>query len=710
MTVEEPLAELARRHGIALEYWDQQGHHHAIERETVVAVLAGIGVSADTDAEVAGAIEAHELADWHRVLPPVFVHRQSRVGQIWVHLPPQAEPVRAHIVFEDGSGAVPAVEAGGAAEPRVVAGTPVGETRFEIPAGLPLGWHQFQVHTTGAPVQQCPLVVTPDALPLPRPGWGLMAQLYSLRSSASWGIGDLADLRELAVWSGRDLGADWTLVNPLHASAPVTPLEPSPYLPATRAFVNPLYLRIEDVSEYAELPVDLVAQIEALATPVRALARTGDPLDRDRVWTAKLRALELLWAHGMTEQRAAAFQTYCVTEGVGLQDFALWCALSEVHGPRWQEWPEQLRDPRSQAVTEAFAVLEERVTFYAWLQWLVAQQLADAQESARAAGMGIGIIHDLAVGVHGDGADAWRLGPVLAADVSVGAPPDLYNALGQDWSQPPWRPQALAEQAFAPYRDLLRSILRHAGGIRVDHVLGLYRQWWIPAGMRPDQGTYVAMEHEALVGILALEAARVGAVVVGEDLGTVEDWIRADLADRGILGTGVLWFERLAGGIHPPEQWRAAALASVTVHDLPPSHGYLLGEHVRIRAELGLLAQAEADRAEHVREIADWTAYLQQRGWCGPEPSGTDVLVALHRCLAASPALLLGVSVPDLTGDITPQNQPGTHREYPNWTMPLRDAAGHAVLLEDLMTDPDARTIAAAVRRTPSTEERSPDT
>lgn len=199
-------------------------------------------------------------------------------------------------------------------------------------------------------------------------------------------------------------------------------------------------------------------------------------------------------------------------------------------------------------MTAAFAEREDRVLFYSWLQFLMAEQLAAAQSSARDVGMGIGVIHDLAVGVHADGADTWRLGALLAPDVSVGAPPDMYNQLGQNWAQPPWRPGALAEAAFTPYRDMLRAVLQHAGGVRVDHILGLYRQWWIPDGFPPAQGTYVAMDHEALVGILVLEASRVGAVVIGEDLGTVADWIRSDMADRGIL---------IVGDVPPRERWLA---------------------------------------------------------------------------------------------------------------------------------------------------------
>jgi len=323
-------------------------------------------------------------------------------------------------------------------------------------------------------------------------------------------------------------------------------------------------------------------------------------------------------------------------------------------------------------------------------------------------------VHDLAVGVDPEGFDSWALRPVLATGLSVGAPPDEYNQQGQGWSQPPWRPQALAEAGYAPYRDMLRAVLRHAGGIRVDHVLGLFRLWLVPDGARPDEGTYLRQDHEALVGILALEAARAGAVVIGEDLGTVQPWVREFLHDRGIAGTSVLWFERdWAGEPLPAEQWRSLCLASVTTHDLPPTAGYLRGEHVRIRAELGLLTRpAEQERAIDEHERRRWLEHLRGRGLLDPGQGGAvddmpaqadqpddlddvDALVrALHRFLVGTPARLIGVALPDAVGDRRAQNQPGTSDEYPNWRVPLTDPRGHAVRLEDLPTSARLRALA----------------
>jgi 4-alpha-glucanotransferase len=288
---------------------------------------------------------------------------------------------------------------------------------------------------------------------------------------------------------------------------------------------------------------------------------------------------------------------------------------------------------------------------------------------------------------------------VLASGVVVGAPPDAFNQQGQTWSQPPWRPDALAEAGYGPYRDMLRAVLRHAGGLRIDHVLGLFRLWWVPEGVAPADGTYVRYDHEALVGILALEAHRAAACIVGEDLGTVEPWVRDVLRERGILGTSVLWFERgQSGEPLAPEHWRRLCLATVTTHDLPPTAGYLRGEHLRIRAELGLLVRPEdEERAQDESDRAAWRDALRGRGMLREGADERETVEALHRYVAATPARLLGVALTDAVGDVRAQNQPGTDRQYPNWLLPLADGDGRPVLLEDLAGSERVRSLARSV-------------
>jgi 4-alpha-glucanotransferase len=692
------LHELARRCGVSTEYWDWQGHHVAVAPQTIVAVLQALDVPASTREQIDASLAEVDIAPWRRTLPPVVVSRQGFGAQLAVHLP-HGDWVRVTVHCENGD-QVGLGQVDRWVEPRHVDGQLVGEATFAIPAELPLGWHTLCA-TTEHGETTAVLVVTPYRLEA-APGtwsvqrWGFMAQLYSVRSRQSWGVGDLADLRDLASWSGRDLGADFLLINPLHAAEPVGHMENSPYLPTTRRFVNPLYIRVEDIREAAYLGAAERAVVERAA----ATTTTGSALiDRDATWTAKRAALDLVYQVPRSAAREAAFAAYRHQEGDGLTGFATWCAISEHLGGPTAHWPEELRDPGSEAVTLLTVRLADRVRFHQWLQWVADEQLGAAQADAKASGMAFGIVHDLAVGVHPDGADTWALGAALARGVSVGAPPDAFNQQGQNWSQPPWRPDTLAAGAYAPYRDMLRTVLRHAGGLRVDHVMGLFRLWWIPQGASPNEGTYVRYDSEALLGIMCLEAQRAGAFLVGEDLGVVEPGVRETLSDRGVLGTSVLWFERGHDGAPlPPEHWRELCLATVTTHDLPPTAGYLHGDHVDLRNTLGLLTRPlDEERAVDEAERASVIDTLVQRGLIGADADERDVVEALHRLITLAPSRLIGVALTDAVGERRTQNQPGTNTEYPNWRIPLADGVGEPVLLEDLRSSPRVTALAVAV-------------
>ncbi len=729
----EPTAELrklAHAYGVATEFEDWRGRSTPVPASTVVAVLAALGVTASTPESVRAALDDVRFAPWRRMLPASLVIRAGSTPTVPVHVP-QGDPVEVAVELEDG-GRQLLEPTDSDVEPREVDGAMVGELSFVLPPDLPLGWHTI-VARSGDRLARETLVVTPPYLGLPpsvreqRAAWGFMTQLYSVTSRRSWGHGDLSDLAELARWSAQDLGASFVLVNPLHAPSPAPPMEPSPYLPVTRRFISPLYLRVEAVAEYASLTAAARAEIETAGLGQRSVDGADTLLDRDAVWEAKRAALARLHAVPRSPTRQQAYDRFVAREGRGLVDFATWCTLAEVHGSVWEEWPEELRDPRSAATEAARAERADRVDFYCWLQWLADEQLEGAQATALASGMALGVVHDLAVGVRSGGADTWALQDTMAVGVTVGAPPDPFNQQGQDWSQPPWRPDRLAEAGYAPYRDMLRTILRHAGGLRVDHVLGLFRQWWVPVGVSPADGTYVRFDHEALIGILALEAWRAGALVVGEDLGTVEPWVRGYLAERGVLGTSILWWERDDKGAPlPPERWRELCLATVTTHDLPPTAGYLRAEHVRLRAELGLLTRpVEEEHRVDTEDRAEWLSLVAARGLLDVAPPADSLLEidarddidrigeqriveALHRVLAATPSRLLGVALTDAVGDRRAMNQPGTHYEYPNWRFRLADGQGLPVLLEDLVVSTRAASLAAAVRGEPAASTVSP--
>lgn len=711
----EPLVQLADAHGVASDFWDFDGTRRQVRASTLVAVLEALGVPASSPEKVAVSLEHSRDDAWRQMLPPTVVVRQGDAVPVPVHVQDGAAvDVWVELEAEQGRSGVAGHHAARAprerrdlgqldvfVEPRTVDGRRVGRATFEIPADLPLGWHDLHAESDGAHARAT-LVVTPQRLELPaavaeRRAWGFMAQLYSVRSRASWGVGDLADLADLAWLAAHEAGADFVLVNPLHAAEPRTPMTPSPYLPTSRRFVNPLYIRVEDIRETGYLSAADRSLVEWAFDPVRDLDTDPGPIDRDAAWEAKKAALEVVFTAPRSTARQASLDAFRAEQGKGLEDFATWCALADHYGDR--DWPPGASDPNGPTVAALREQLADRVEFYCWLQWVADEQLRVAQRTAREAGMSVGIMHDLAVGVHPEGADVWSHRGVLATGVSVGAPPDMYNQQGQNWSQPPWHPRALARAGYAPYRDMLRTVLRHAGAIRIDHVIGLFRLWWIPGGARADAGAYVRYDHEALVGILCLEAHRAGAMVIGEDLGVFEPWVRDYLADRGVLGTSVLWFEKTDDGRPlPPEDYRRLALATVTTHDLPPTAGYLAGEHVELRDRLGVLTEDVADVRRAARAERDaMIAFLRERSLVGEDPSERELVEGLHRLVRSTPAVLLGVSLADAVGERRSQNQPGTDQEYPNWKVPLGDSSGNLVLLEDLFDSARLRSLAKAM-------------
>lgn len=694
------LARLARECGVSVEYFSWNGVTKRCSAAAIRAALVAMGVDASTDDACEASLEGLTDLAWSRLVPPVTVLREGQSAELPIHVR-DGDPAGATLQLEDGE-IRELQQLDRYVEPHLLGAALVGRATFEVPADLPLGWHRVEASTNGRRGRGY-VVITPNRLTVSaevrktRP-WGLTTQIYSVRSEQSWGLGDFADLADLCALGKMRGGADFVLVNPLHAGEPVTPLEPSPYLPTSRRFVSPLYIRVEDIAEVAYLPSQRRALIEWESERPRRVNSTDEPLDRDGVWRAKSAALEQVYAEPRSAGRQAQFEAFCLQEGRALEDFATWCAIVEAH--KGLPWPAELASPASPAVAAWRDENVDRVLFYAWLQWVADEQLARAHDAALAAGMSIGVMADLAVGVHPEGADAWAFQRVLAQGIGVGAPPDMYNQLGQNWSQPPWQPRALEAAAYIPFRDLLRAAMRNVGALRIDHVLGLFRQWWVPAGHGAADGVYVRFDHDVLVGILALEAHRAGVMVIGEDLGTVEPYVREVLADRGVLGTAIVWFEQEPDGApRAPENYRHDVLASVTTHDLPPTVAYLNGDHVALREELGLLeGDPEVARTEARDERDRMIALLREREWVIEDYNDEDLVAGLNILALNTPALLTGVAVTDLVGERRTQNQPGTHREYPNWQIPLCDANGVPVLLDNLFDLPRAQRLLKAIK------------
>ncbi|WP_432845157.1 4-alpha-glucanotransferase [Amycolatopsis sp. CA-161197] len=619
--VSPELAELAAAYGVATHYENSDRLEVQVEAEVVVAVLAQFDVDASNEESIRRALEGVRSARASADLPPTLVVRAGDTRELGREVT---------VELEDGTTRA------------------VGTT---LPADLPLGWH----HVVDGE-RRVPLAVVPAKLPEVPAAWGWMLQLYALHSAGSWGMGDFGDLRTTATRSAAELGAGVLLVNPVQAFAPAHPVERSPYSPSSRRFANPVYLRVTDTEAFAGADEATRAKVLALAPDA-----VPDLIDYDAVWDAKRTALELLRPHHPRP----------VELGGDLRDFATFGALAEVHGADWREWPEALHDPASPEVAAARAELADRVEFHGWLQQLCHEQLDEVRHAAREAGMTVGVVHDLPVGVHPGGADTWALREVFAARVRVGAPPDAFNQQGQDWNLPPWRPDRLAEAGYAPFRDVIRGVLQHADGIRVDHIAGLWRLWWIPPGEPAGRGTYVHYDAEAMLGVLALEAHRAGAVVVGEDLGTVEDIVTETMHERGVLSSAVLWFQRDwdAPGkpFVRPADWDPHAMASISTHDLPTVSGWLEAEHVRVRAELGLLDRpVEQEYTEAAAERSALLDLVAREGIPADDP-----VVALHTLLASAASRLVLTSPADVVGERRQPNLPGTIDQYPNWRIPL---------------------------------------
>ena len=730
------LAALCRARGVVLEWEDADQLLQHLPARRARAVLAAMGVDASSGDGVRAALDEAREREW-AVLPPVVVVRAEDPAPVPAAVPSDVD-VRAAVVLGDDARQragerVDLPPPGPPGEASVRDGRSVHRVPLRLPAGLPLGRHHLEVDA-GDEHAAAALLVCPTRAPQPlvdqdgqaRRGWGWSVQLHATRSSASEGLGDLVDLRDLVHRACREQGADAVLVNPLHASAPVLPRERSPYSPTSRRFRDPLHLRVAEVPEARAADDDLRARVDEALEPARAVVGPGggeDRLDRDLAWRCKEQALRVLWDAGLPGERRQRLSGWRGEQGDALERFALWCALAQRHGPDWTTWPDGLRDPDGPDVAAAAEELADEVAFWCWCQLLVDEQLRGCASVAAGAGARVGVLHDLAVGVDGHGADAWALQGVLALGATVGAPPDPLGPQGQDWGLPPWDPRALVDAAYEPYVDLVRAVLRHAGGLRVDHVLGLSRLWWVPAGSPSSDGAYVRYDLEATLGVLALEAHRAGALVVGEDLGTVEPAVRRAMAERGVLGTAVLWFEADDEGTWlPPRQWREQALATVSTHDLPTARGWLRDEQVRAREAAGVAGDEpdrEAARAdareqrerllrrlvdEGLADASDVDAALAAGQFSAPPPDvERRLVVALHAALVAAPSRLVLAQLADAVGDVRMHNLPGTSDEHPNWSLPLARREGDddvVVLLDDeVWQDPQVTGVVDVLRR-----------
>jgi 4-alpha-glucanotransferase len=642
MTLDE-LRRTAEARGIATQFTDAAHRTYEVSEATLKAVLDAMGPAPAA------------AAAW----PPIVVTRTGRPSS-W------RAPEAATLVLEGG-------------EERPLPA--------ELPGDLLPGRHRVEGRT-GATT----LVVAPGRCHLPPEldgggrAWGWAAQLYAVRSRSSWGIGDLRDLAGLLAASA-PLGAGFALLNPLHAALPG---EPSPYNPSSRVFRNPLYLRVEDVPELAALDPRERERVGALAAAGRGLL-DQDRIDRPAVYRLKDEALRL--AHGALDRvpgRREGLAAYtAATEN--LERYATFCALQHVHGNDWRDWPASFRHPSRPEVAAFGTEHRQEVGYHAWLQWLLDEQLAAVRPGYRQ----LGVVNDLAIGFASNGFDAWSFQDELAAGMSVGAPPDPLGPHGQDWGLPAFVPDRLAAGGYGPFAQTIRAGMAHAAGLRIDHVMGLFRLFWIPEGAEPAQGTYVRYPADDLLGILALESLAAQALVVGEDLGTVEPGVRERLADEGVLSYRLAWFEHGPdGGRRRPADYPRLALAATTTHDLPTVAGFFNGSDLDHLCDIGVATPGGQEQADQEAQRASLCRLLEDEGLLAPgERSVEAIVAALYGFLTRTPCMLVAATLEDAVEAPDRPNVPGTIDQRPNWSLPL------PVPLDDLAADPRVRRLAGILDR-----------
>lgn len=717
------LDRLAALAGIEESYWDIFGVLHQIKDHAKLSILSAMGFDVGAPAAVDESLREFSERPWRRMLEPVSIMRSGSPFAAALILPQALwrKEIRWLAAMEDGRIFEGSFRPGDQtpSDTHNVDGKTLARFSLPLPVDLGQGYHRLFVEVGGEQAETA-LIIAPSKAYAPswlKEGqrlWGIACHLYSLRSEGNWGIGDFTDLADLSrITAG--LGGMAVGINPLHALFPIHPDHASPYSPSSRRFLNHLYIDIIAVPEFQDSP-----EVRELAathgfTEHLAKVRAAGNVDYSAVSAGKLLMLERMYdlfaerhppAAG-NDPRRNAFDGFVNEGGKALHRFVLFQALHEhFNGQPWAEWPQAYRHPDADG-SQAFARdKHRRLEFHAYLQWLADEQLTAAASVCAGEGMEVGLYMDLAIGADQNSADAWSDPDVIVHGARFGAPPDAFNAQGQDWGMPPFHPHKLREAAYGPFIQILRANMRHAGALRIDHVMGLMRLYWVPPGEKACQGAYVRYPFDDLLAVLALESVRNKCLVIGEDLGTVPDGFRERMAKEGALSYRVLCFERYPEGLFKrPEVYPALSLTTSATHDLSTIKGYWLGRDLEQRRQLGLYNSQEAragDADARDKDRTTMTAALKDQYLLPADFPAEDTseqgnvrqfIIAVERFLARSPSLLLNINLDDLLEEIDQVNLPGTVTEYPNWQRK------NSVNLETLADNHFVREVIEAVRQ-----------
>jgi 4-alpha-glucanotransferase len=717
------LAELA---GIQPFYFDAWGDRVEVASHTKAALLTAMGFDVGSEAAAAEALAHWEKRPWQRTLSPVHVFDQNQPDKRTpLALPAGSGVIGWSLKREDGQ------EESGTADfshldwidGGEVDGQTIERRALGLPGELPLGYHQLVLSlpdggTAASRIIVCPpsCLTVEEAVPGGR-AWGFTTQVYSLRSDDNWGMGDFSDLAAFCEGAA-SLGAQTVGVNPLHALYANEPRHISPYDPSSRAFLNVAYINPQRLPEFAACKAaQKLTASKGFKDRLKA-ARGAEVVDYGAAGQLKREVLELLFQHfeaeeaGAATSRAAAFDAFVADMGEPLRTQCLFDALHEElyrvkGGPFcWWDWPEGLQSASGSDVAAFAAAHEDRIRFFAWLQWLADIQLGEVATRARAAGMPLGLYRDIAVAVNPAGAEAWSGGDRLVRGAAVGAPPDIFSPRGQNWGLKPFNPVGLVDSAYEPYIAAVRANMRHAGAVRIDHAMWLFRLYWVPDGMSPAEGAYVHYPFADLLRIVALESRRQNCVVIAEDLGTVPEGFSPALQAAGVLSYRVQWFERNYdgdGGFFAPKDWPAQAMACISTHDLPSLAGFWSGNDIDWRQKLNLFkddgqaAREHEMRADDKRRLVDALvaagalAESDREAALGKEAT-LELRFALHRFIALTPCRMVVAQIEDALGEVEQVNLPGTIDQHPNWRQRL------AVPVRDIFVRDDVKALAAAIR------------
>jgi 4-alpha-glucanotransferase len=711
------IERLARLRGIGDAYHDYRGELKHFSLETKISLLRAMGCRVDEPAALALELGRFETDSRRRFLPPIAAARGSRIGlDINVTAQEFGSTMVWSVCFEDGSRRDGMTSTADCAEiwRGEVDGSWITRRRFELPIDLPAGYHELEAKIGAGTAARSLLIVSPPQCYEPAPIvagrrlWGVAVQLYTLRSRDNWGMGDFNDLRSLIRWVAPH-GAGFIGLNPLHALAPADPARASPYSASSRHFLNVLYISVPLVPEFS----DCAAVRERLADPsvARRLRdlRGYELVDYRGVADLKFEMLELLYRDFRDRHLAAGtgrardFLAFVAGGGDLLRMHARFDALDRYFraasgtASGWLSWPEHFRDVNGEAATQFAAAHPQEVEFYAYLQWLAHEQLRGAQALARELGMPIGLYGDYAVGANPSGSETWADRSSYCMGAEIGAPPDPLALKGQGWGIPPPDPSVMQAQRLQGFARLIRSNMHYYGALRLDHVMSLFRLWWVAAGFSSADGAYVHYPLEQLLTVLTLESVRNACLVVGEDLGVVPDEMRRAMPEYGLYNYKVLLFEKLDGRFRRPEEYVRRALATVTTHDLPTLRSYWDGRDIELRRRLNLYPSAELEgevtrERAHDRELL--LAALQEQGLKPAHPAtpfdpfAAELAHAVHLYLARSATVLTALQIEDLLGMTEPVNVPGTDHEYPNWqrkvTADIEDIAARTDLSAQL--------------------------